>query len=110
MNYVHYTHCPVCDSSRINPLLTVKDHSVSGESFVVWQCSDCGLRLTQDAPDEKSIGRYYQSEEYISHTNTRKGLVNRLYQRVRQHTLAQKAQLVIDATTKKGRILDIGAG
>jgi 2-polyprenyl-3-methyl-5-hydroxy-6-metoxy-1,4-benzoquinol methylase len=107
---VHYTNCPVCGSAHINPLLTVKDHSVSKEEFVIWQCSDCSLRFTQDVPDEASIGKYYQSTDYISHSNTSKGLINKLYQKVRNYTLNQKANLIIGQTVKQGRILDLGAG
>lgn len=110
MSKVHYTNCPVCGSEHINPLLTVKDHSVSGEEFVIWQCSNCSLRFTQDVPDESSIGPYYQSPDYISHSNTSKGLLNKLYQKVRKYTLQQKASLIIHYTTLKGNLLDIGAG
>jgi 2-polyprenyl-3-methyl-5-hydroxy-6-metoxy-1,4-benzoquinol methylase len=110
MDTVHYAHCPVCDSSSINPLLTVKDHSVSGESFVIWQCSHCSLRFTQDVPSEDAIGPYYQSSAYISHSNTSKGFINQLYQKVRNHTLQQKAALVIGHTKFRGKQLDIGAG
>ena len=110
MNRIHYTHCPVCNSSDINPLLTAKDHSVSKEDFVIWQCGVCTLRFTQDVPDEEAIGPYYQSQDYISHSNTNKGLLNKLYQGVRKHTLQQKAALIIGNTKPKGRILDIGAG
>ncbi|HUC82230.1 MAG TPA: hypothetical protein VMR70_15100, partial [Flavisolibacter sp.] len=101
MNRIHYTHCPVCNSSNINPLLTVKDHSVSKEEFVIWQCGACTLRFTQDVPDEDSIGPYYQSQDYISHSNTDKGLLNKLYQRVRKLTLEQKASLIIGKTKEK---------
>lgn len=110
MSTVHYTHCPVCDSAEINPLLTVTDHSVSKESFVIWQCSRCTLRFTQDVPDEKSIGPYYQSTDYISHSNTSKGAINQVYQAVRNFTLDRKAALVIGQTVKQGRVLDLGAG
>ena len=110
MSNVHYTACPVCHSAEINPLLTVKDHSVSKENFVVWQCSNCSLRFTQDVPDQNSIGAYYQSADYISHTNTSRGMVNQLYQKVRNYTLEQKAGLIIRNTVKQGRILDLGAG
>ena len=110
INKVHYTNCPVCNSDHINPLLTVKDHSVSKQDFVVWQCGNCSLRFTQDIPDEASIGRYYQSADYISHSNTNKGLVNKLYQGVRNYTLDQKANLIISQTVKHGNILDLGAG
>lgn len=110
MNRIHYTTCPVCDSTDIHPLLTVKDHSVSGEEFVIWQCNSCLLRFTQDVPDQQSIGPYYQSADYISHSNTDKGLVNQLYQRVRKITLRQKAKLIVDYTKSTGSLLDIGAG
>lgn len=110
INKVHYTNCPVCDSADINPLLTVKDHSVSKKEFVIWQCGNCSLRFTQDVPDETSIGKYYQSPDYISHSNTNKGLINKLYQKVRNYTLNQKANLIIGETVRQGRILDLGAG
>lgn len=110
MARIHYTHCPVCNSTAINPLLTVKDHSVSKEEFVVWQCSDCTLRFTQDVPDEASIGPYYGSQDYISHSNTDKGLLNKVYQRVRKYTLEGKASLIQHYTKERGRMLDVGAG
>lgn len=110
INKVHYTNCPVCGSIEINPLLTAKDYSVSKEEFVIWQCSNCTLRFTQDVPDETSIGKYYQSSDYISHSNTKKGLVNQLYQKVRNYTLNQKASLITGKTVKQGSILDLGAG
>lgn len=110
MSTVHYTSCPVCNKTHIDPLLTVKDHSVSGENFIIWQCSHCSLRFTQDAPDEVSIEKYYRSTEYISHSNTDKGLLNKVYKKVRAFTLKQKAELIISNTTTRGRILDVGAG
>ena len=110
INKVHYTTCPVCNSAAINPLLTVKDHSVSKEEFVIWQCGNCALRFTQDVPDEATIGRYYQSSDYISHSNTSKGLINRVYQHVRNITLNLKSNLVISQTVKQGTVLDVGAG
>jgi 2-polyprenyl-3-methyl-5-hydroxy-6-metoxy-1,4-benzoquinol methylase len=108
---IHYTACPVCGSSSIHPVLSAIDHTVSGESFYVWQCDDCSLRFTQDIPDQHAIGRYYKSEDYISHTNTGKGLINRLYQSVRKRTLKQKRRIVEQSTGKKrGDLLDVGSG
>ena len=111
MNRVHYTTCPVCSSKEINPLLTVPDYSVSKEDFVIWQCNQCTLRFTQDVPDEESIGVYYQSDNYISHTNTDKGLINKVYKKARTFTLLQKQKLITKITgLKKGKLLDMGAG
>lgn len=111
MSTVHHTQCPVCAASAINPLLTVKDYTVSKQEFVIWQCTVCTLRFTQDAPDENSIGPYYKSESYISHTNTSKGLVNALYQKVRAYTLKQKGTQIQKATgLSTGALLDVGCG
>jgi 2-polyprenyl-3-methyl-5-hydroxy-6-metoxy-1,4-benzoquinol methylase len=58
-----------------------------------------------------SISPYYKSENYISHTNTSKGLINRLYQSVRKRTLKKKRKLIEKSTgLQKGSLLDIGSG
>jgi 2-polyprenyl-3-methyl-5-hydroxy-6-metoxy-1,4-benzoquinol methylase len=110
-NLIHYTNCPVCDSQAIALVFAVTDHTVSQRSFSIWECKDCSLRLTQDVPDATSISQYYKSEDYISHSNTGKGLVNRLYKLVRNITLGAKRKLVVRVSGKKnGRLLDVGAG
>ncbi len=111
MSLIHYTVCPACGSDELKPVLNAVDQTVSQEQFAIWQCQRCGLRFTQDVPDAGAIGPYYHSEEYISHSNTTRGLVNRLYHLVRRHTLADKRRLIQSATRRKqGRLLDIGAG
>jgi SAM-dependent methyltransferase len=108
---VHYTQCPVCGSLSIKLVFNTKDHSVSGESFPIWECADCSLRFTQDVPGIHSIGRYYKSENYISHTNTSKGFINRLYQIVRKRTLRQKRKFISKITRRaEGTLLDVGSG
>jgi SAM-dependent methyltransferase len=103
--------CPVCNSDQTHFVLKVKDYSVSGEFFDVFECSRCSLRITKNAPAEENIGPYYRSEDYISHSNTRKGLVNSLYHLVRNRTLTTKYHLIENAADiKQGYHLDIGAG
>ena len=111
MNRIHYQFCPVCNAATISNVLQVKDHTVSGESFIIAECSSCSFRFTQDVPDADSISPYYKSEDYISHTNTATGLVNRLYHFVRNRTIVQKRKLIERITGKKtGKLLDIGSG
>ncbi len=111
MPLTHYTSCPSCYSDQLQPALSAVDQTVSHETFSIWQCGNCGLRFTQDVPDAGSIGRYYQSDNYISHSNTNKGLVNRLYHLVRRQTLSDKYRLIASAArTRQGKLLDIGAG
>ena len=103
------THCPICKSAETKTFLKCKDFTVSKEEFAIAQCEKCGFRFTNPRPSESEIGRYYQSEEYISHSNTSKGIVNSLYQKVRRYTLRQKLKLV-NSLSAKGAILDIGCG
>lgn len=108
---IHYTSCPVCGSADFHPVLSAKDYTVSNQIFAVSECKRCSLRFTQDVPGAESIGSYYQSENYISHSNTSKGMINRLYQSVRRRTLKQKRRLVEGITgIKGGLLLDIGSG
>lgn len=108
---IHYTTCPVCGSANIKDVLKAKDFTVSGEIFSIAECNDCKLRFTQDVPDAVSIAPYYKSENYISHTNTSKGLINGLYQTVRKRTLKQKRKLIEKITGKSnGNFLDVGSG
>jgi 2-polyprenyl-3-methyl-5-hydroxy-6-metoxy-1,4-benzoquinol methylase len=108
---IHYSHCPVCNSAAIQPALTAEDFTVSHERFAIWHCNDCTARFTQDVPEQDAIGPYYRSDTYISHSDTKKGLVNSLYHKVRRRTLVSKRKLITLQTRKAaGTILDIGCG
>ncbi|MBI2730306.1 MAG: methyltransferase domain-containing protein [Sphingobacteriales bacterium] len=107
----HHIDCPVCGSPNISLTLKAKDYTVTGEIFEIWHCFNCTHRFTQDAPAQEVIGRYYQSADYISHSETKKGLINALYHLVRNITLKGKLKLIKNVTAKtKGDILDIGCG
>lgn len=111
MGRVHYIQCPVCGSADIKIVLQAIDYTATGETFAIAACDSCDLRFTQDAPDAASIGPYYKSEDYISHTNTSKGIINRLYQFARKRTLVNKRKLVQKSTgLQKGSLLDVGSG
>lgn len=108
---INYSQCPVCYSDNITIKLKVSDHTVSREVFEIWYCSDCTLQFTQNIPGQRSIGRFYQSEQYISHTDTNQGIINRLYRFVRRFTLQKKKNIIRSNTSlSKGNLLDVGAG
>lgn len=110
-NQIHYTLCPVCGSAGISEVFKVKDNTVSQEYFEIYHCRNCQVRFTQNPPSEASIGAYYKSEDYISHTDTSKGLINRIYRYVRNFSLNQKKKLVEKETgSKNGYLLDVGSG
>jgi len=110
-NQIHYTLCPVCGSAGISEVFKVKDNTVSQEYFEIYHCRNCQVRFTQNSPSETSIAAYYKSEDYISHTDTSKDLINRIYRFVRSFSLNQKKKLVEKETgIKKGNLLDVGSG
>jgi len=107
----HYTICPVCSSADLQHKLNALDYTVSKKEFEIWECNNCTLRFTQDVPDGDAIAAYYHADSYISHTNTNKGLINRLYHLVRKLTLSSKRRMILSLTgLRKGKLLDIGAG
>jgi 2-polyprenyl-3-methyl-5-hydroxy-6-metoxy-1,4-benzoquinol methylase len=108
---IHRTQCPACTSSECKEELHVQDYTVSKKVFGIAHCRQCTLRFTQDIPEADEIGAYYKAESYISHTDTKQGLVSRLYHLVRSITLKGKRNLVISSTGQsKGRLLDVGCG
>lgn len=109
MAYERLDNCPVCGKEELKNFLVVKDKSVSQESFVIQQCENCGFKFTNPRPDAESIGKYYESEEYISHSNTNKGIINKAYQVVRSIAVKEKLELV-NRLASKGAILDYGCG
>jgi SAM-dependent methyltransferase len=108
---LHHNDCPVCGNGNIRLLHEAADHLVTGNKFAVWHCSNCDFAFTQDAPDEKDAGVFYESADYISHTDTSRSLFEKIYQAVRRFMLRRKRQLVENRSGfRTGRLLDIGSG
>lgn len=111
MNIITHKECPLCKSGGIEKRFSCKDYFATGEMFDIFKCKDCGFVFTQNIPDEKEIAPYYCSPSYISHSNTSKGIVNKLYHLVRNIMLRRKVSLVKKLTLlQNGRIVDYGAG
>ncbi|SMO52806.1 class I SAM-dependent methyltransferase [Solitalea koreensis] len=95
-----------------NPLvefITCKDHTVSGQEFTILLDEQSGLLVTTPRPPLDELGKYYESEAYISHTDGNKGLFEKAYQLVRKYALKNKLRL-ISKHKKTGKLLDIGCG
>jgi 2-polyprenyl-3-methyl-5-hydroxy-6-metoxy-1,4-benzoquinol methylase len=105
----HLAACPVCHSSNFEPFIEAIDQTVSRETFSLVKCLSCGFVFTNPRPFAAELGKYYKSEDYISHSDTSKGFINSTYQTVRKYTLLKKLQL-ISRYFKTGNVLDIGCG
>jgi len=104
------TYCPLCQS-ELETVFSTKDYLVSGDSFDIEECSVCQLRLTNPFPEKTEIDRYYESEEYISHSEESKGMFDSIYNMVRSYMLGRKTSIVKrSAGSSEGSVLDIGCG
>ena len=90
--------------------LKVKDHSVSGETFELQYNENLDMLFTFPKPDAKQLPKYYESEDYISHTDGKRTLFEKTYQFIKNIALANKLKLINNCAPKKGFLLDIGAG
>jgi 2-polyprenyl-3-methyl-5-hydroxy-6-metoxy-1,4-benzoquinol methylase len=90
--------------------LSVKDHSVSQETFDLYYDETFDMLLTHPQPSLENLGRYYESVDYISHTDGNKSLFEKMYQFVKNIALKNKLNLINELSPAKGKLLDIGAG
>jgi len=90
--------------------ITVKDHSVTGEQFELRHDEALDLLITHPQPNEIDLAKYYESDDYISHTDGKRSLFEKAYQFVKNIALKKKLNLINSEQSQKGNLLDIGAG
>ena len=95
--------------SNTKHFLNVKDYSVSQETFELLHDEELDMLITHPQPSLEKLPSYYESVDYISHTDGNKSLFEKMYQFVKSIALKNKLKL-INSEAAKGRILDIGAG
>ncbi|MCO5724208.1 class I SAM-dependent methyltransferase [Robiginitalea marina] len=88
--------------------IQTKDYLVSGEEFdLVWAVGGKALR-TVPAPEDPAP--YYETPQYISHTDGASSISEKLYQGAKRINLWKKRRLIESFAGPKGALLDIGAG
>ncbi|PVW15372.1 methyltransferase [Marixanthomonas spongiae] len=68
------------------------------------------MLVTTPQPAAENLSDYYESDAYISHTDSENGLLPFLYQKVKQRALKKKIGLITKLNQGSGSLLDIGAG
>lgn len=101
--------CPLCKSGHFLNYQTIKDFAVSQEDFILCHCQKCDLIFTNPRPAKKSIAKYYEFDEYYSHSDDSNSLISKIYNQVRQINIRKKYKLINSLGTDKS-ILDIGCG
>ena len=93
-----------------NLYLDVKDHSVSGEQFQLFYNTELDMLETFPQPIEGQLEQYYKTEDYISHTDSKRNILEYVYHFVRQITLKRKVKLINKNVNSGKELLDIGCG
>ena len=108
-NFIQIKKCPICNTNEIQLFLETQDYSITNEPFELHQCQNCQFVFTQNIPNQNSIGKYYESVDYISHSDTAEGLINKLYHLGRKYMLNYKMKMLRNAGIGN-RVADVGAG
>ncbi|WP_028282522.1 class I SAM-dependent methyltransferase [Olleya marilimosa] len=93
-----------------NVFIKVKDHSVSGELFDLIENKTYGYLETVPKPSLDKLPEYYKTEDYISHTDSKRNLLEKVYHSVREISLKQKLKLIDSFQTTHKNLLDYGCG
>lgn len=91
-------------------VLTVIDHSVSREEFQLIENSEFGFLETSPQPSKDKLPEYYESEDYISHTDSKRNLFEKVYHVVRSISLKKKLDLINSYSSEEKKLLDVGCG
>lgn len=86
------------------------DYTVSNEKFELLYNKENDMLETYPKPNKENLSYYYQSQAYISHTDSNKTLIEKLYKLVKKFTVRQKVKLIQKLHTKEKYLLDIGCG
>ncbi len=97
------------DISNNKLFMQVKDFSVSQENFDLLHNEELDMLVTSPQPSLEKLPSYYESDDYISHTDGKRSLFEKMYHIVKIIALQNKLKL-INSQSFKGNLLDIGAG
>ena len=101
------------NNNTLKPYLKCIDHTVSQEEFSIFIDESSEILVTSPRPKEASLGAYYKSENYISHTDSQQSLFDKIYQFVKRYSIAKKVKLVasfFESNSEKKTVLDVGCG
>lgn len=88
---------------------SIKDYSITQKTFELLYNESLDLYHTQFF-DWNHIDKYYQSFNYISHTDANKSLFDKVYNKIKKYTIKQKWKQIIDCKKNIKTVLDVGCG
>jgi 2-polyprenyl-3-methyl-5-hydroxy-6-metoxy-1,4-benzoquinol methylase len=103
--------CPLCFGKELIFERSCKDYTATGETFDIVRCASCDVRITSPRPDPDHLGKYYQSNSYVSHSDKPSTLLDALYHSIRSFALQWKYRLIKEySLAEPTSVLDFGSG
>nr|WP_317039624.1 class I SAM-dependent methyltransferase [Salinimicrobium catena] len=90
--------------------MVCKDYTVSHKFFELKRENQFDLLGTFPRPKENELPEFYKSEKYISHTDSKNSIFEKVYQKVKSYMLQKKLEWIEKEKKGRGKLLDIGAG
>ncbi|WP_223266326.1 class I SAM-dependent methyltransferase [Gelidibacter gilvus] len=100
----------VSNPSQQKSYIKVKDHSVSQESFELLYNVDLEMLETFPQPSTDKLPDYYKSDDYISHTDGKRNVFEKVYHFVKGIALKRKMKLIDSISNNTKSLLDVGCG
>jgi len=93
-----------------NHKITCQDYTVSNQLFELIYNEKFDMLETFPQPKGEDLSSYYESSDYISHTDSKKSFIDKLYQMVKGYTLNKKLTLINSFNPEQKNLLDVGCG
>ena len=106
----HSSSCPICSGTSFQSVRKPQYFRGTPEPFNVDSCTACGFWFTNPAPFGEDLDSYYESEDYVSHTDGKGGLLDWVYGIVRNRAIRAKFSLIKSLGVAEPVLVDYGAG
>jgi 2-polyprenyl-3-methyl-5-hydroxy-6-metoxy-1,4-benzoquinol methylase len=97
-------------NSEKQPYVTCEDYTVSNKKFDLLYNVQYNMLETFPKPAGEELASYYESSDYISHTDASASFTDKLYQTVKGIALKRKLKLINSFQTEEKKLLDVGCG
>lgn len=103
-------NCPVCNADKQHEVRKAPYYRGEREHFSIVECDQCGFWWTNPSPRGEDLAAYYESDDYVSHTDGKGGLMDFVYRLVRSRAINSKLKLLNAVQPDKKMLVDYGAG
>lgn len=93
---------------ELDLILETRDYFLTGEKFGLYRNPEYGFLETRPVP-LNNLPDYYKSDEYISHSDSKKSWFDKIYQLIKKYNISYKfSKLKVESGNKS--LLDYGCG